>query len=53
MWRDCAVVQTPVFAPVRVATLVRQYGGLNAAAAALGYSSVGALQNASMAFCEG
>jgi hypothetical protein len=32
--------------------LVRQYHGLNAAAAALGFSSVRALQNAILAFCE-
>jgi YVTN family beta-propeller protein len=36
-----------------VAALVRQFGGLNAAAAALGFSSVGALQNAILAFCGG
>ena len=34
-----------------VSALVRQYGGLNAAAAALGYPSVRALQEAIMAFC--
>jgi YVTN family beta-propeller protein len=33
-----------------VSALARQYGGLNAAAAALGYSDVSALQNAIMAF---
>jgi hypothetical protein len=36
-----------------VAALAQQYGGLNAAAAALGYSSVSALQNAIMAYCGG
>ena len=36
-----------------VAALARQYGGLNAAAEALGYPSVQALQEAIMAFCEG
>ena len=36
-----------------VSALVRQYHGLNAAAAALGYSSVKALQTAIMEFCEG
>jgi hypothetical protein len=36
-----------------VSALVRQYHGLNAAAAALGFSSVRALQNAILAFCEG
>src|SRR5262249_13188841 len=35
------------------AALTRQYGGLNAAAAALGYPSVQALQQAIMQFCEG
>jgi DNA repair protein SbcC/Rad50 len=35
------------------AALVRQYHGLNAAAAALGYHSVKALQTAIMEFCEG
>jgi hypothetical protein len=34
-----------------VSALARQYGGLNAAAAALGYADVSALQNAIMAFC--
>lgn len=37
---------------VSVAALVRQYGGLNAAAASLHYPSVRALQQAIMAFCE-
>jgi YVTN family beta-propeller protein len=37
---------------VSVSALARQYGGLNAAAAALGFPSVAALQNAIMAFCE-
>jgi hypothetical protein len=36
-----------------VSALARQYGGLNAAAATLGYPSVQALQNAIMEFCEG
>ena len=36
-----------------VSALARQYGGLNAAAAALGYPSVRALQKAIMDFCEG
>jgi len=36
-----------------VSALAKQYGGLNNAAATLGYSSVSALQNAIMGFCEG
>jgi YVTN family beta-propeller protein len=36
-----------------VSALARKYGGLNGAAAALGYPSVSALQNAMMAFCGG
>jgi YVTN family beta-propeller protein len=36
-----------------IAALTRQFVGLNAAAAALWFSSVSALQNAIMAFCEG
>jgi YVTN family beta-propeller protein len=36
-----------------VSALVRQYHGLHAAATALGFSSVKALQNAIMAFCGG
>ena len=36
-----------------VSALARQYGGLNAAASALGFSGVGALQNAILAFCGG
>ena len=36
-----------------VSALVRQYQGLHAAATALGFSSVKALQNAIMAFCGG
>jgi uncharacterized repeat protein (TIGR03803 family) len=36
-----------------VSALARQYGGLNAAAAALGYPSVRALQNAIVEYCEG
>ena len=35
-----------------VSALAQQYRGLNAAAAALGFSDVSALQNAIMAFCE-
>ena len=35
-----------------VSALAKQYGGLNNAAAALGFDSVKALQNAIMAFCE-
>jgi len=35
-----------------VSALARQFGGLNAAAAALGFPSVQALQDAIMAFCE-
>jgi len=34
-----------------VSALARQYGGLNGAAAALGYASVGALQEAILTFC--
>jgi hypothetical protein len=36
-----------------VSALARQYKGLNAAAAALGYADVSALQSAMMAFCGG
>ena len=36
-----------------VSALARQFGGLNNAAAALGFPSVQALQDAIMAFCEG
>jgi hypothetical protein len=36
-----------------VSALARQYGGLNSAAAALGYADVSALQNAVMTFCGG
>jgi hypothetical protein len=36
-----------------VSALARQYGGLNAAAEALGYPSVRALQQAIREFCEG
>ena len=36
-----------------VSALARQYGGLNSAAAALGYADVSALQNAIMGFCGG
>jgi YVTN family beta-propeller protein len=35
-----------------VSALAQRYGGLNNAAAALGYPSVSALQNAILAFCE-
>jgi hypothetical protein len=36
-----------------VTALDGQYGGLNAAAAALGFSNISALQNAILTFCEG
>jgi hypothetical protein len=36
-----------------VSALAKQFGGLNAAAAALGFSSVAALQNAISGFCGG
>jgi hypothetical protein len=36
-----------------VSALVRQYRGLNAAAEALGFSNVKALQNAILAYCGG
>jgi hypothetical protein len=36
-----------------VSALVPQYHGLNAAAAALGFASIRALQNAILEFCEG
>jgi len=36
-----------------ISALVRQYGGLNAAASALSFPSVKALQNATMAYCGG
>jgi uncharacterized repeat protein (TIGR03803 family) len=36
-----------------VSALAQQFKGLNAAAADLGYASVGALQNAILSFCEG
>ena len=35
-----------------VSALARQFGGLSAAASALGFASVGALQDASREFCE-
>ena len=35
-----------------VSALTQQYGGLNNAAAALGYSSAKALQNTIQAYCE-
>jgi hypothetical protein len=36
-----------------VSALAQQYGGLNGAAAALGYSDVSTLQSAIMTFCKG
>ena len=36
-----------------VSALAQQYGGLNAAGAALGFDSVDALQQAILEFCEG
>jgi hypothetical protein len=36
-----------------VSALAQQYGGLNSAAAVLGFASVDALQNAILAFCGG
>ncbi len=36
-----------------VSALARQYGGLNNAAEALGYSGVSSLQDAILAYCEG
>jgi FG-GAP repeat len=54
--------QQPVFAgaPGRancqgqsVSALTRQYGGLNSAAAALGFTSINTLQNAIVGFCDG
>ena len=36
-----------------VSALARQYGGLNVAAAALGYSGVRPLQNVILTFCGG
>jgi hypothetical protein len=36
-----------------VSALAKQYGGLNNPAEALGFSSVNALQNAIVEFCEG
>jgi YVTN family beta-propeller protein len=36
-----------------VSALAKQYGGLSAAAVALGFNSVNALQNGIMEFCEG
>jgi hypothetical protein len=44
---------TPNCLSQSVAALVQQYGGLSAAASALGYSDVSALQNAIVAFCGG
>ena len=37
----------------RASALAKQYGGLNNAAAALGYPSAKALQNTIEAYCEG
>jgi uncharacterized repeat protein (TIGR03803 family) len=57
---DSGFVVRPIFAGTpgkpncfgkSVSALARQYGGLNAAAAALGYPSVRALQKAIMEFC--
>jgi hypothetical protein len=54
--------EQPVFAGVpgsadchgqSVSALARQYGGLDAAAAAVGFASVDALQNTILGFCEG
>jgi uncharacterized repeat protein (TIGR03803 family) len=59
---DSGFVVPPIFAGTpgkpncfgrSVSALARQYGGLNAAAAALGYPGVRALQEAIMEFCEG
>jgi hypothetical protein len=36
----------------RISGMVQRYGGLNGAAAALGFSSISELQDAAMAFCE-
>jgi hypothetical protein len=44
---------TPSCVGQRTSAIGRQYGGLNGAAAALGFPSVGALQDAIMAFCAG
>ena len=58
---DSGFVVRPIFAGTpgkpncfgkSVSALVRQYGGLNAAAAALGFPSVRALQNVIVEFCE-
>ena len=43
---------TPNCVGVSVSALAQQYGGVNHAAAALGYSSVAALQGAIRAFCR-
>jgi hypothetical protein len=57
-----SVFTRPVFAGTRgkanchgqsVSALARQYGGLNSAAADLGFASVGALEDAILAFCGG
>ena len=59
---DSGFVVPPIFAGTpgkpncfgrSVSALARQYGGLNAAAEALGYPSVRALQQAIREFCEG
>ena len=36
-----------------ITTLIREFGGLNSAAAGTGFSSVSALQNTIMAYCDG
>ena len=59
---DSGFVVPPIFAGTpgypkcfgkSVSALAKQFGGLNNAAAALGYPSVDALQNAIMEFCKG
>jgi hypothetical protein len=45
--------ETPTCYGSSISTLVREFGGLNAAAAGGGFSSIRALQNAVLAFCEG
>ena len=59
---DSGFVVPPIFAGTpgkpncfgkSISALARQYGGLNAAAEALGYPSVRALQKAILEFCEG
>jgi hypothetical protein len=46
-------VSTATSHPQSVSALAKQFDGLNAAAAALGFSSVAALQNAIMTYCGG